>query len=139
MNLNYLLDDSDTQNVNNYKSEVIGAFKNNNNFCMFIQRGNYFESNGRIHNLEQSKKLDTEIKKTLKDNEIFYGTYNHAGIKLSIKNCIKTYSRVNGLTSQHYEKVNQKEDNTFMSESVESQNAEEPQEEQTSFGLTPNL
>lgn len=43
-----------------------------NNLNFFIQRNQKFESNNRIHNYEQSLKIDNQIKQYLVSNNIFF-------------------------------------------------------------------
>lgn len=84
-----------TEQNQNFCIEVMKNFSSNENFCIFIKRGDVFETQGRIHDLEQSRNMDSKIKATLKDNCIYFGTYEHDTVDLSIQNMIKTYHRIN--------------------------------------------
>lgn len=77
-----------------YSEQVRNAFNQYNNFVIFIERGKGFEQAGRIHNEEQSRELDNQVKKLLADNEVYYGTYRHDTIDVSISNMIKTLNRI---------------------------------------------
>lgn len=76
-----------------FTKEVIDTFKRQNNFNIFIERGQRFEQEGRIHNLEESKKIDKEIKSILAGYGIYFGTYRHATVDISIANMIHTLER----------------------------------------------
>lgn len=65
-------------------------------FSFFVERDNErFQKEGRIHNFEESKAKDREIKELLKNKDIYFGTYNHKTIDKIIPNCIKTWARIN--------------------------------------------
>lgn len=66
-----------------------------NNFSIFIERGETFEKEGRIHTEEESKGLDCKIRSLLEENEIYFGTYRFDTIDLSIKNMQTTFNRIN--------------------------------------------
>lgn len=102
MNLSYLKED-DQDIVTKYEQEVLTSFNSHHNFSMFIKRGNSFETIGRIHNQEESIKLDQEIKGLLDKNKIFFGNYSHDTIDKSIDNCIKTYNRLNKISYENKE------------------------------------
>lgn len=68
------------------RQNILDAYHGYNNFDMFIQRGTYFEQAGRIHNLVESKAIDSHIHTLLRDNGIFYGTYTHDRIDTVIAN-----------------------------------------------------
>ncbi len=78
-----------------YTDEVYKRFASYNNFSVFIQRGKSFEQAGRIHDLEQSLKIDQQIEDMLHDYNIYYGTYTYETVRLVTDNCIKTHNRVN--------------------------------------------
>ena len=74
-----------------FTDKISREFKENNNFCMIVQRGNVFEKEGRVHNLEQSKQLDAEIQQLLSDERIPFGVYHHHTIDVSISNMIRVH------------------------------------------------
>lgn len=69
-----------------FEREVISNFKTQHNFNLFINRGDSFQQAGRIHNLEESKAIDTQIQQLLEKSNIYYGTYEHSTIDKVIKN-----------------------------------------------------
>lgn len=89
-------------------------FNEYNNFCIFIERGEQYQEEGRIHSREESEQLDTKIKNLLDYHKIFYGTYKEDSIDLSIKNMQTTYKRLNTHEvkkpelSEHISKAKQK-------------------------------
>lgn len=78
-----------------YTDEVYRAFSSYENFSVFIKRGKGFEKAGHIHDLEQSKKIDQNIKNLLQEYHVFYGIYTYETAHLVVDNCIRTYRRVN--------------------------------------------
>lgn len=66
--------------------QILHAYHGYNNFDMFIQRGTHFEQAGRIHDLTESKAIDSQIHALLQENGIFYGTYTHDKIDVVVKN-----------------------------------------------------
>ena len=85
-----------------YTDEVYRAFSSYENFSVFIKRGKHFEKAGRIHNLEQSKRIDQEIKNLLQEYHVFYGIYTYETVHLVVDNCIRTYRRVNQMERRNY-------------------------------------
>ena len=74
---------------------VRDAFSRYTNFTIFVERGNsFFEREGRIHTEDESRKLDGEIKEMLRSSGVYYGTYRHDTIDVSISNMIKTRARL---------------------------------------------
>lgn len=78
-----------------YKQAVLEVFHSYTNFNIFVERGTSFEREGRIHTEEESRKLDSEITKMLRSSGIYYGTYKHDSVDVSISNMLKTWERVN--------------------------------------------
>ena len=78
-----------------FEQEMVDDFHQYHNFCIFVERGAYYEKEGRLQTEEQSKELDLEIKALLKDNGIYFGTYKHNTIDLSIQNMQITFHRIN--------------------------------------------
>lgn len=83
-------------------------FNNYNNFSIFIERSDAYEKEGRIHTEEESKNLDKKIKSLLEENEIYYGTYRHDTIDLSIKNMQTTFKRLNSGGEVSKDSLNEK-------------------------------
>lgn len=77
-----------------YRQMVRDAFSRYTNFTIFVERGNSFEREGRIHTEDESRKLDGEIKEMLRSSGVYYGTYRHDTIDVSISNMIKTRARL---------------------------------------------
>lgn len=68
------------------------------NFTYFVERDEtHFQQEGRIHDLEQSKKIDAEIKQLLNDKGIYFGTYDHETINKIVANSIITFNRINNI------------------------------------------
>lgn len=75
------------------------------NFTYFVERDEKnFQQEGRIHNLEQSKKIDAEVKQLLKDKGIYFGTYSHETINKIVSNSIVTFNRINNIVEPATEK-----------------------------------
>lgn len=69
-----------------------------NSFTFFVKRNiNDFQTEGRIHTLEESIEIDSDIEQFLYDNDIYYGTYTHDTVDKIIPNCITTFSKMNNL------------------------------------------
>ncbi|MGN0569257.1 MAG: AAA family ATPase [Candidatus Fimenecus sp.] len=69
-----------------FENEVIRQFKSQQNFTLFVQRGAHFEKEGRIHDREQSARLDKKVLDLLNDNNIYYGKYTYDAMKICVKN-----------------------------------------------------
>lgn len=78
-----------------YADTVYRRFSSYNNFCVFVQRGTTFETEGRIHNAQQSQAIDQQIKEILNRYHIYYGSYSYENIHYIVPNCIKTFERIN--------------------------------------------
>lgn len=80
----------------NYSKAINELYKQYTNFSFFVERdASHFQEEGRIHNLEESIQKDNEIKNLLKDNDVYYGKYNHDTVQKVVKNSITTYNRIN--------------------------------------------
>lgn len=88
-----------------YENSVLKAFSKYENFNFVVMRGNSFEQEGRIQNLEQSIEKDNEINQFLDKHDIYYGTYNHEKIDTLIDNICR-YQK--GLSSHEAKKENVK-------------------------------
>lgn len=78
-----------------FESKIIKDFRLQHNFNLFINRGDAFQQTGRIHNLEESKIIDNNIKAFLDRNEIYYGTYEHSTIDKVVNNIETHIDRAN--------------------------------------------
>lgn len=118
LNLNFLnCDDLDLKNQ--YHNEVLNKFQQYHNFNLFINRGEKYETTGRVHTLQESIALDNSLKQILKENNIFYGTYQHQTIDVAIQNSIKTYERFNTIQTKKQEL-----ENDYQTQSVKNENRE---------------
>ena len=54
----------------------------------------------RIHNLEESKEKDNEIKQMLDEHSVYYGNYYHRTVPVIIDNIVKTLRRIQAYTEQ---------------------------------------
>jgi len=79
-----------------YDNMVTSLYKDFENFTYFVERDtSSYQQEGRIQNLEESQKIDEEIKQLLAEKEVYYGTYNHDTINKIVSNSIKTFNRIN--------------------------------------------
>lgn len=76
-----------------HQKEVLSKFDKYNNFNFFVERGERFEQEGRIHDLDESKQKDIQIKSFLKIHNIYYGTYKHEKIDTLIRNIVDHYEK----------------------------------------------
>lgn len=79
-----------------FNKEVIGRFKKQNNFNVFVERGKKFETEGRIHNYDESLKIDTQIQNLLSNNNLYYKKYTYPQIKQCIENINRYVQKCNG-------------------------------------------
>lgn len=89
------LKESDSAIKDEFIKYTLNEFNSHNNFNLFVNRGKEFQQAGRIHDLEQSKSIDKQVKTFLEDNNIYYGSYYHKTINILVDNIIKTYNRIN--------------------------------------------
>lgn len=91
LNATYLKE-ANTEYINNVK-ELYNQF---DNFNYFVERDiSSFETEGRIHNLEESIKIDNALKDTLSELGIEYSIYNHSTVADIVNDVIeykKNYS-----------------------------------------------
>ena len=80
-----------------YEKMVYDIFSKYNNFSVFVKRAKNkkFERAGRIHTLDESRRIDEEVKGLMDKFNIYYGSYYHGTIGWAIKNCVYTYNRLN--------------------------------------------
>lgn len=65
-------------------------------FNLFVKRGETFQTEGRIHNLEQSLEIDNQITSMLRESGIFYGNYHHDEIDKTVDRINTTFKRLYG-------------------------------------------
>lgn len=79
-----------------YDQMVTSLYNDFENFTYFVERdASSYQQEGRIQNLEESQKIDQEIKDLLTEKNIYFGTYNHETIDKVVNNSIATYNRIN--------------------------------------------
>lgn len=78
-----------------YEQTLLQLHDQYNNFVFFVNRDeSHFQSEGRIHDLEQSKEKDAQIRNLLDENKIYYGTYEHRTVDKIVDNSIHTLKRI---------------------------------------------
>ena len=79
-----------------YDSMVTSLYNDFDNFTYFIERdAAAFQEEGRIHNLEESQKIDQDIKQLLEKKGISYETCNHDNIDKIVSNSVRIFNRLN--------------------------------------------
>ena len=79
-----------------YDAMVTSLYNDFENFTYFVERdASAYQQEGRIQNLEESQKIDQDIKQLLSEKEIYYGIYNHNTIDKIVSNAIRTFNRIN--------------------------------------------
>lgn len=78
-----------------FKSQTLKEFNSRQNFNLFINRGKEFQQAGCIHDLEQSKVIDSQIKTFLQAHNIYFGTYYHKTIDVLINNIVTNLENIN--------------------------------------------
>lgn len=80
-------------------SELSGQYQN---FSFFMKRDeNRFQTEGRIHDLQESKQKDREIKSLLKKNKVYFGTYSHETVDVVVQNAVRNFKRLEKGTKNH--------------------------------------
>ena len=74
--------------------KILEQYHKYRNFNLFINRGESYENAGRIHDLEESRRIDKEILQFLKENNIYYGTYYHKTVSVVVNNIQKHFERL---------------------------------------------
>lgn len=105
-----------------YTDDVFRRFSRYNNFCVFVERGQNFEQEGRIHNAAQSKELDRQITGLLEQYGIYYGKYTYERIHYIVPNCITTLKRVSAQRARERAEEN-RVDSTAQQEPVTADTA----------------
>lgn len=92
-----------------YIEMVKNLYSQYDNFNFFVNRDENFVQEGRIHNHEESIQKDKEIKDLLKENNIFYGRFNHQSVDNLAEKIKVTYDRVIAAKDQTKEERNKKD------------------------------
>jgi hypothetical protein len=89
----YLNDCPEKEGHKNYLLELFNEY---NNFIFVVKRDETkYEQEGRIQNLEEAMKKDNETIRMLKENGLYFGTYDHEHLDTIVNNAITTYKRLN--------------------------------------------
>jgi len=83
------------ENQAEFEQQALEIFSSRNNFNLFINRGSHYEQAGRIHTLDESRRVDGEVKEILNRHNVYYGTYSHNTIDTVVENIQKTLNRLN--------------------------------------------
>lgn len=79
----------------NYEKSLLKLYNQFNNFNFVVERDEkVFETEGRIHNLEQSIEKDSQIQDMLKENNLYFGVYNHETTEKVVQNAIRTLEKL---------------------------------------------
>lgn len=78
-----------------FEKQMVEDFNKYHTFNIFIERSVHYEKEGRLQTIEEAKQLDIGIKSFLKDNGIYYGTYRHHTVDVSIENMQTTFRKLN--------------------------------------------
>lgn len=98
-------------------SELSGQYQN---FSFFMKRDDsQFQTEGRIHDLQESKQKDKEIKLLLKKHKVYYGTYDHGTVDVVVQNAIANFRR---LEKDEKVSVPKKSEHTKEADSPEAHN-----------------
>lgn len=85
LNVTYL-----KENSGEYKDSITELYNQFDNYNYFVERDNSaFETEGRIHNLEQSLQIDDVLKDTLAELNLEYKTYTHSTIDNIVSDVIE--------------------------------------------------
>lgn len=117
-----------------YVKELYGHF---DNFNFFVERGNNFEQEGRIQNHEESIQKDEEIKNLLKENKLFFGTFNHETIANLASRINVTYNRLFKEAPAQNQEHSQSKEQSYRGTVYLKGNGEKETKEMTFYGDTP--
>lgn len=91
LNMTYLKEQNEE-----FQNDVLNRFGRQNNFNVFVERGQDYETAGRIHDYADAVRIDSNIENLLKDNDFYYKKYPHAQIKRCTNNIYNYVQRANG-------------------------------------------
>ncbi len=81
------------KNISKEYSNTISNYYNSfNNYDLFVVRGEGFQKEGRIQNLEESKELDAKIIDMLNDNYVCFDKYYRDDIENTTENILAFYN-----------------------------------------------
>lgn len=90
MSVQYLSTEKNTpEQVAAYRKMAVDDFKKYHTFNYFILRGNIYEQEGRIQTFDEAKSIDRSIKEFLRENKIYFGTYQQSSLGLIADNIEK--------------------------------------------------
>lgn len=78
-----------------FEKQMVEDFHKYHTFNIFIERSVHYEKEGRLQTLEEAKALDMGVKSFLKEHNIYYGTYRHHTVDISIENMQTTFKKLN--------------------------------------------
>lgn len=78
-----------------YEEMVDDIFKQYQNFSFMIQRDEtYYQTEGRIHTLEESMEKDNQIREMLQSRDVHFETYNHEEIHEIVESAIQAFETI---------------------------------------------
>lgn len=117
--LNMVYNQQLTPEYENMVSELSGQYQN---FSFFMKRDeNQFQTEGRIHNLAESKQKDTEIKSLLKKHNVYFGTYSHDTVDVVVQNAILNFKKLEQKPEKKNEQIQEKAIPTKMDELLDKE------------------
>jgi len=87
-----------------YSEKLLSYHNSFDNFNLFVNRGETFQTEGRVHNLEQSREIDKKIIAMLREHKVFYGTYYHDEIDKTVDRISRTLGRLSEQKVENTEK-----------------------------------
>ena len=81
-------------NSDEFRERIWDEHSSHDSFNLFINRGNKFEKEGRIHNLDESIEIDNQIKAMLEESSVYFGNYYHRTVPVIVDNIITTLNRI---------------------------------------------
>lgn len=85
----------DQSQSKDFASKIIAQHNSMENFNLFIKRGTSYQTEGRLHTQDEAIQIDNRILKLLKDNKLFFGTYNHKTVDVVVQNIITRLKNLN--------------------------------------------
>lgn len=91
LNMTYIKEQNE-----DFQNDVLNRFGQQNNFNVFVERGQDYETAGRIHDYADAVRIDSNIENLLQNNKFYYKKYPHAQIKRCTNNIYNYVQRANG-------------------------------------------
>lgn len=82
-----------------YDKQITDYHDSFNNFNLVVKRGDGYQQAGRRETLSQAQELDKKITSLLRNNNLFYGNYNHDEIEKTVNRINTTFNRLYGSTA----------------------------------------